>query len=185
MLKKLLIFSILNILIFQTTASTALARDRIENHLSDLLEIGDFETTVSNSIPIYFQRDSPRSEESARSIAEEVNRMLILTGYESIERCQNIEVKIFVMDHSLLHDRSVMNFLSWESMPENIWGAYDSFHDQSTGEFYINGSATSGFTKRIFAHEFWHHIQDITCQTKSEREAEDFSNRFCNITGEC
>ena len=182
MIKKLLALSIFGIFFLQ---SPAIARDRIQNHLLALLAEGDFETTVSQSIPIYFQGNSSTVEESAIAIHTAMEKMLAFTNYREIDTCQDVDIKIFVMDHRLLHDRSIMNFLTWESMPPNIWGAYDSFHDQETGEFYINGSASPRFTKRIFAHEFWHHVQDITCQPRSESEADDFSNRFCTVTGEC
>jgi len=182
MFKKLSTLLFLNIVLFQ---SSSYGRDKVENHLYELLAKGNFETTVSQSIPIYYQGNIHSSIESAEAISETVEKMLAIANYDNIEVCQDISIKIFVIDHGLLHDRSIMNFLTWKSMPKNIWGAYDSFHDQGTGELYINGIATQSFTKRIFAHEFWHHVQDITCQERSESGAEDFANTFCTATDEC
>tara|TARA_R100000152_G_C6686112_1_gene118823 strand:+ start:115 stop:663 length:549 start_codon:yes stop_codon:yes gene_type:complete len=182
MLKKLLTFSFLNIAIFQTAGH---ARDRVDNHLSGLLSAGSFQTTVAQSVPIYYQEDNEQSLESLQGISETIESMMVVTNYNNLETCQDIDIKIFIIEHNLLHDRSIMNFLTWNTMPENIWGAYDSFHDNETGELYINARASERFTKRVFAHEFWHHVQDITCTPRDEAEAQEFARKFCIITGEC
>ena len=173
-------------LTFLLLGNNSYARDVIPNHLSSLLNYKQFNTVTLPNASVLYQSDDSRARPLVDVTRDFIPRVLALTQFEEMEMCQDIDLKIIIMSEGVLNNRSVMNFMTWDSLPRNgVYGAYDSFHDQSTGEIYISAFSSSSFFTKILAHEFWHFVQDSTCIPKTEEGAEEFANRYCTITGDC
>ena len=162
------------------------ARDVIPDHLSSLLEYKQFNTVTLGDVTVLYQSDNAQARNLVKTTQDFLPRVMALTEFESIDKCQNLELKVIIMSESVLNNRSVTHFLTWRSLSKNgVYGAYDSFHDQETGEIYISSLSSESFFTKILAHEFWHFVQDSTCIPKKEEGAESFANRYCTITGDC
>jgi len=183
MLNKILILSLI---LFFITPVDAYARDRIPNHLRSLFESTDMNVLGISDVTIFYENFSAVSDERVETAQDIIINLKEHLNYDSVPHCQNLSVKMFLLDYNTINDRDVMHFLTWSDWGNiNIWGAYDSFHNQSTAELYINmGVAETRFIKTI-AHEFYHHFQDLTCGEEDEQAAVRFADEFCDIFDEC
>ena len=173
-------------LLLPATLGNAHAREVIPNHLENLLQYGQFESRTISGVTIMYQGNSPRARELVSTVENFLPKVKSMTNFNNLQTCQDLDLKILIMNESLLNNREVVDFLSWYSISDNgIYGAYDSFHDTNTGEIYISALGSTTFFTRTLAHEFWHHVQDVTCGNKTEREAVDFSIRYCSTTSDC
>lgn len=183
MLKKILTFFLT---VFLIAPGDAQARDLIESHLTSLFRATEMQIKTVNGITIYYENESIDSQARLLVAERTIIKLMRYTAYDHLTLCQNLNVKMFLLDYNTINDRDVMHFLTWSDWGNiNIWGAYDSFHDKNVGELYINTGVTETRFIKTVAHEFYHHIQDITCEEGEEQPAVRFADEFCDIFDEC
>jgi|ETNvirenome_6_85_1030632.scaffolds.fasta_scaffold00372_27 hypothetical protein len=170
-------------LLFLTASPISNARTRVDNHLSAMMSEVNLESQVMEGVIVYYNPDNRRINlETVRQVLRESKSMI---GPE-VDNCQNLTLKLFLLPDSVINNRDVMSFLVWELWGnQSLWGVYDSFHEPSVGEMYVNTNIPTSTMNMTIAHEYFHYRQDIRCVRKDEQEARNFEIRFCEISSTC
>jgi hypothetical protein len=151
--------------------------EEVKNHLNNSY-VSNYE--IKNVEVTYYGESQRDSNKVSRIIDEALDFTFIFLSEQHPDavRCLNIPLIIYQIDDSVINDREIMSFFSWDGWENrDVNALYDAGTSaKKTSIIYLNNDIPDRSLKRILFHELLHYSQHMMCLPTSEAEAALFTS---------
>ena len=145
--------------------------EEVKNHLNNSY-VSNYE--IKNVEVTYYGESRYDSNKVSRIIDEALDFTFVFLTEQHPDavRCLNIPLTIYQIDDSVINDREIMSWISWDEWGnKDVWGLYDEGNSsKQKSTMYLSNDIPNRSLKRMLFHELLHYSQHMMCLPISEAE---------------